>query len=50
MGGIQLETELCEGGGGFIYESSENISKKLPADDIENFQIKCGCNANPAPP
>ncbi|MCP4492640.1 MAG: hypothetical protein GY820_35830 [Gammaproteobacteria bacterium] len=46
---IQLEAELTDEGGNFVYECSEYISNDLKPGDIENFQIKCGCGKNPVP-
>lgn len=40
---IQLEAELINSNGKFVYECSEYISKVLQAGDKENFQINCGC-------
>ncbi len=46
---IQLEAELLDSEGVFVYECSEYISKKLKPGDIENYQIKCGCGDSPLP-
>lgn len=46
---IQLEVELFDAEGKFVYECSEYISRKLVPGDTENFQVKCGCNTSPIP-
>jgi len=46
---IQLEAELMDESGNFVYECSEYISNDLKPGDVENFQIKCGCGKNPVP-
>jgi hypothetical protein len=40
---IQLEAELINSAGEFVYECSEYISKVLQPGEKENFQINCGC-------
>lgn len=47
---IQLEAELFNQAGEFVYECSEYISKDLASQEAENFQIKCGCGNSPIPP
>ena len=46
---IQIEAELTDKGGKFVYQCSEYINKDLKPGDIENFQIKCRCGENPVP-
>ena len=46
---IQLEAELLDEEGVFVYECSRYISKTLMPGDSENFQIKCGCDKEPVP-
>ena len=46
---IQLEAELINKDGKFVYECSEYINKDLKPGDSENFQIKCGCGKTPIP-
>lgn len=46
---IQLEAELIDKDGNFVYECSEYISKTLKSGELENFQIRCGCGNNPVP-
>jgi len=48
-GSIQIEAELLDENGAFIYECSEYINKDLMPGDIENYQISCGCGKNPVP-
>ncbi len=40
---VQLEAELMDAKGEFVYECSTYISRTLKPGDTENFQIKCGC-------
>ncbi|MET0029584.1 MAG: FxLYD domain-containing protein [Candidatus Thiodiazotropha sp.] len=49
VGSIQLEAELYDDSGKFVYECNEYINKSLKADEVENFQIKCGCKGQPVP-
>lgn len=46
---IQLEAELTNLNGEFVYECSEYISKNLMPGEKENFQIRCGCGDTPMP-
>lgn len=46
---IQLEAELFNRDGEFVYECSEYISKALGSNESENFQIKCGCKGDTTP-
>ncbi|MCF6226191.1 MAG: hypothetical protein L3J22_07835 [Xanthomonadales bacterium] len=46
---IQLEAELSDMDGKFVYECSEYISKKISPGESENFQIKCGCGKGQVP-
>ncbi len=46
---IQLEAELMDKDGTFVYECSEYIDRDLMPGDIENYQIKCGCGDNSVP-
>lgn len=46
---IQLEAELLNQEGEFVFECSEYISRSLQPQDVENFQITCGCGKNPIP-
>ncbi len=46
---IQLEAELFDSEGKFVYECSEYISKRLKSEEVENFQIKCGCQGQATP-
>lgn len=49
LSGIQLEAELVDAAGKFVYECSEYVSAKLQPAAVESFQIACGCGTNPAP-
>lgn len=46
---IQLEAELFDEEGRFVYECSEYVSQKLGSGEQENFQIKCGCRGEATP-
>ena len=46
---IELEADLFDEDGVFVYQCSEYISKKVEAGAIENYQIKCGCSKNGVP-
>lgn len=46
---IQLEAELFDRQGLFVYECSEAIGRRLAAGDKENFQIDCGDGNAPTP-
>lgn len=46
---IQLEAELLDSEGTFVYECSEYVSKELQPGETENYQIKCGCGKTPLP-
>jgi hypothetical protein len=46
---IQLEAELLNESGEFVYECSEYINRDLQPGDKENFQIRCGCNGQSIP-
>ena len=46
---IQLEAELLDDNGKFVYECSEYIRRDLKPGDTENYQINCGCGKNPLP-
>ncbi len=46
---IQLEAELMNESGEFVYECSEYINRDLQPGDKENFQMSCGCNDSPIP-
>jgi hypothetical protein len=46
---IQLEAELIDDKGDFVYECSAYISRTLEPKESENFQIKCGCKDGDIP-
>lgn len=46
---IQLEAELFDSQGKFIFECAQYVSKTLKSGDVENFQIKCGCKGQATP-
>lgn len=46
---IQLEAELFDGNGKFVYECTEYISNDVLPMESENFQIKCGCKDSQLP-
>jgi hypothetical protein len=46
---IELEAELTDKNGEFVYECSTYISRTMKPGDTENFQIKCGCGNDSIP-
>lgn len=46
---IEIEAELLDGDGKFVYECSEYISRKISQGESENFLIKCGCSRETVP-
>lgn len=46
---LQLQAELFDSSGNFVYECNEYFSRTLNAGDKENFQIKCGCGEEAIP-
>lgn len=46
---VELEAELFDEEGNFVYECSEYISKNIRSGETENFLIKCGCSKNGLP-
>jgi len=48
-GSIQIEAELMDAQGMFIYECTEYIGQKVQPGERENFLMKCGCNREKVP-
>jgi len=46
---VEIEAELFNEKGEFVYECSESIYRSIGAGANENFQIKCGCSENGLP-
>lgn len=46
---IQLEAELLNSSGEFVYECTEYINKDLQPGEVENYQISCGCGDTTIP-
>lgn len=46
---LEIEAELFDKNGTFIYECSESIYRSIEAGAVENYQIKCGCSENGLP-
>ncbi len=46
---IEIEAELFDKNGVFVYECSEYINSQLSPGKNENYQIKCGCSKNGLP-
>ncbi|MES9831745.1 MAG: FxLYD domain-containing protein [Candidatus Thiodiazotropha sp. DIVDIV] len=46
---IQLEAELLNSDGQFVFECSSYIKKNIKPGEKENFQINCGCGDTYAP-
>lgn len=49
LNSIEIEAELFDANGVFVYECSDYINVKLAAGQTENYQIKCGCSKNGLP-
>ncbi len=48
-GSIEIEAELLDAKGEFIYECSEYISRRVLPGESENFLLKCGCSRESVP-
>lgn len=46
---VEIEAELFDEKGVFVYECSESIYRSIMAGAVENYQIKCGCSKNGIP-
>jgi len=46
---LEIEAELFNKAGDFVYECSESIYRGIDAGASENYQIKCGCSENGFP-
>jgi len=46
---VEIEAELFDAQGQFVYECSEHLSKSIASGATENIQIKCGCSKNGVP-
>ena len=46
---VEIEAELFDADGQFVYECSEYLSNGIEPGETENYQIKCGCNKNGVP-
>lgn len=49
LNSIEIEAELFDADGNFVYECSEYINNKIESGAVENIQIKCGCSKNGIP-
>jgi len=49
LNSVEIEAELFDANGVFVYECSDYINVKLAPDQTENYQIKCGCSKNGLP-
>ena len=50
LGSIEIEAEFFDASGKFIYEMSTELRRnKLQPQQVENFQITCGCKEKPFP-
>jgi len=49
VGSINLQAELFDSEGKFVFECDEYISRKMKINDSENFQIRCGCGDDETP-
>lgn len=48
-GSIEIEAELLDAQGNFVYECSEYIGSKVQPGASENFLMKCGCSRESVP-
>lgn len=46
---VELQAELFDEKGEFVYECSGSLDGGLGAGETENFQIRCGCEDSPVP-
>ena len=46
---VEIEAELFDKDGKFVYECSDYISRRFEPQQEENYQIKCGCSKNGLP-
>lgn len=46
---LEIEAELFDEKGEFVYECRKSIYRSIDAGVVENFQIKCGCSENGIP-
>ncbi|MEN8188728.1 MAG: hypothetical protein ABFS19_02690 [Thermodesulfobacteriota bacterium] len=49
VGSINIQAELFDEKGEFVFECDEYISRKIKTGDKENFQIRCGCGDEKVP-
>jgi hypothetical protein len=46
---IEIEAELFDEAGNFVFECTEYLSESIAKNAVENFLIKCGCSENSVP-
>ena len=46
---IEIEAELFDEAGNFVFECTEYLSESIATNTVENFLIKCGCSENSVP-
>ncbi|MEZ5496146.1 MAG: FxLYD domain-containing protein [Gammaproteobacteria bacterium] len=46
---IEIEAELFDEAGNFVFECTEYLSESIVTNAVENFLIKCGCSENSVP-
>ena len=49
LNSLEIEAELFDAEGTFVFECSESIYRKIDAGHTENYQIRCGCSENGVP-
>lgn len=49
VGSVEVQAELLDAEGNFVYECSEYISHSVAAGATENFLLKCGCSRETIP-
>ncbi len=46
---LELEAELFDKNGEFVYECTKSFYEQIDAGTVENYMIKCGCSENGIP-
>lgn len=49
LNSLEIEAELFNEKGEFVYECSKSFYEKIPSKVTENYLIKCGCSENGVP-
>lgn len=49
LNSLEIEAELFDDNGNFVYECSKSFYDEIPSGATENYLIKCGCSQNGIP-